>query len=241
MHSIQSAWGPSIRAIPYEGQPIYRLIGAFRLTCPTRYISPEEHAAHTSQTIEYLKLMHPYYRKLCRILVDVDEWGQVELMRFLTKYARMMLTKPPSGGSQGSPGNEKSGSSDLDKDLQLLLTSVEPTFMSRNPAVVMAATKVYYYLAPRGESWKKFVKPLLRLLAVSKEVERVIVRYLVVLTSRQRYISVSSLAGQLSASFSLCIDTSRTQLQRILGSTCQRPCAPSKGQDSAFVESPQCR
>jgi hypothetical protein len=80
--------------------------------------------------------------------------------------------------------------SDLDSDLKLLLTSVEPTFMSRNPSVVLAATKVFYYLAPRSD-WKKVITPLLRLLAVSKEVERVVIRYLVVLTSRQRTISVS--------------------------------------------------
>lgn len=83
------------------------------------------------------------------------------------------------------------GEYELDKDLKLLLTSIEPIFMSRNPAVVVAAAKACYYLAPSTDGhWKKFVGPLLRLLAISKEVERVVVRYLVVLSSRQRTIAV---------------------------------------------------
>lgn len=151
------------------------------------YISMEEQAAYTNQTIEYLKLIHPHFRRLCRILVDVDEWGQVEVMRLLLRYARVMLPKPIRANDSATDEY------DFDKDLKLLLTSVEPTFMSRNPAVVLAAAKVYYYLAPSSGSpgyWKKFISPLLRLLAASQEVERVVTRYLVVLTSRQKAISV---------------------------------------------------
>jgi AP-3 complex subunit beta len=59
--------------------------------------------------------------------VDVDEWGQVELLELLMRYARNMLPKPTSVGK----GEEV----EVDKDLQLLLTSSEPLFQSRNPAV----------------------------------------------------------------------------------------------------------
>jgi AP-3 complex subunit beta len=78
---------------------------AFQTVCPTRF-----------------DLLHQQYRRLCRILVDVDEWGQVELMELLMRYARSMLPRP-------------SEEEEVDKDLQLLLTSSEPLFQSRNPAV----------------------------------------------------------------------------------------------------------
>jgi AP-3 complex subunit beta len=86
---------------------------AFESVCPTR-----------------LDLLHPHYRRLCRVLVDVDEWGQVNLLELLIRYARTMLPRPTT--SQDSSGEEKE---DVDPDLELLLASAEPLFRSRNPAV----------------------------------------------------------------------------------------------------------
>ncbi|EAU85554.2 beta-NAP protein [Coprinopsis cinerea okayama7 len=142
--------------------------------------------------IERLSLIHKHYRKLCKVLIDVDEWGQVEVMRLLVRYARAMLAKPrvsrktgsreqtPEG--KGTKGNEED-EEEIDKDLQLLFDSVEPTFQSRNPAVVVAATRVFYYLAPRRK-WVKFVNPLLRFVnGVGGGMERTTVRYVRGLTS----------------------------------------------------------
>lgn len=81
---------------------------AFETICPTR-----------------LDLVHPHYRRLCRLLVDVDEWGQIELLDLLTRYARTMLPRP----------GVIDGREEVDKDLQLLLVAAEPLFQSRNPAV----------------------------------------------------------------------------------------------------------
>lgn len=86
---------------------------AFEAVCPTR-----------------LDLLHPHYRRLCRTLVDADEWGQVELMALLTRYARTMLPRPIS--TQDGDGESKE---EVDSDVQLLLTSSEPLFQSSNPAV----------------------------------------------------------------------------------------------------------
>ena len=86
---------------------------AFEAVCPTR-----------------LDLLHTHYRRLCRVLVDVDEWGQVNLLELLIRYTRTMLSRPTA--SHDSPGEEKD---DVDPDLELLLTSAEPLFRSRNPAV----------------------------------------------------------------------------------------------------------
>ncbi|VDP95517.1 unnamed protein product [Echinostoma caproni] len=43
---------------------------------------------------ERLDLIHPHYRKLCSLLMDVDEWGQVILMNMLTRYARTQFLDP---------------------------------------------------------------------------------------------------------------------------------------------------
>jgi AP-3 complex subunit beta len=44
-----------------------------------------------------LELLHPHYRKLCKVLVDADEWGQVQLLDLLGRYARTMLSRPVEG------------------------------------------------------------------------------------------------------------------------------------------------
>ena len=81
---------------------------AFEAVCPTR-----------------LDLLHQHYRRLCRILIDVDEWGQVDLMNLLLRYARVMLPRPVVGAN----------TLEIDSDVQLLLSSTEPLLQSRNPAV----------------------------------------------------------------------------------------------------------
>ncbi|KIM40525.1 hypothetical protein M413DRAFT_72858 [Hebeloma cylindrosporum] len=139
---------------------------AFEAVCPTR-----------------LDLLHPHYRRLCRILVDLDEWGQVELMNLLLRYARTMLPRPGMGGSEGVTGEEEGKDEDMDKDVKLLLDSVEPVFQSRNPAVILGATKVIFYAAPPSY-WPKFVHPLMRLLTTSREVERVVLVDLLIITKR---------------------------------------------------------
>ncbi|KAF8905058.1 adaptin N terminal region-domain-containing protein [Gymnopilus junonius] len=146
---------------------------AFDAVCPTR-----------------LDLLHPHFRRLCRILVDVDEWGQVHIMGLLLRYVRTMCVRPLSRERdvdlRGTSGEEKDAElreedEELDKDIKLLLDSVEPVFQSRNPAVVVAATRVYFYAAPTSY-WPKFVQHILRLLVASPEVERVVLVDLLILS-----------------------------------------------------------
>ncbi len=66
-------------------------------------------------------MLHQQYRRLCRTLVDVDEWGQIDLLNLLLRYARTMLPRPSE--------------EDIDADVKFLLTSAEPLYQSRNPAV----------------------------------------------------------------------------------------------------------
>ena len=50
---------------------------AFEIVCPER-----------------IDLIHRNYRKLCNLLVDVDEWGQVVILSMLTRYARTQFIDP---------------------------------------------------------------------------------------------------------------------------------------------------
>lgn len=43
---------------------------------------------------ERVDLIHKNYRKLCNLLIDVDEWGQVIIINMLTRYARTQFTDP---------------------------------------------------------------------------------------------------------------------------------------------------
>ncbi|TBU27074.1 adaptin N terminal region-domain-containing protein [Dichomitus squalens] len=133
---------------------------AFEAVCPTR-----------------LDLLHQHYRRLCRTLIDMDEWGQVDLINLLIRYARVMLPRPIPATAAGS-----SLSFDVDSDLKLLITSAEPLLQSNNPAVVLAVARVIYYLAPQNEL-PKIVPPLLRLLHVSPEVERIVLTNLTITSS----------------------------------------------------------
>uniref|UniRef100_A0A1A9WCN6 AP-3 complex subunit beta n=1 Tax=Glossina brevipalpis TaxID=37001 RepID=A0A1A9WCN6_9MUSC len=45
---------------------------------------------------ERVDLIHKNYRKLCSLLVDVDEWGQVIIINMLTRYARTQFIDPNS-------------------------------------------------------------------------------------------------------------------------------------------------
>lgn len=106
---------------------------AWEAVCPNRY-----------------DLLHQQYRRYCRLLVDADGWGQLVIMRVLTRYARLHFRDP------NAPGYS------LDPDLDLLLRSAEPLFQSHNPATVLATGHLYCFLAP-GQRMTALVEPLVRM------------------------------------------------------------------------------
>ena len=53
------------------------IVMAFEVVCPDR-----------------IDLIHKNYRKLCSLLVDVDEWGQATILNMLTRYARTQFVDP---------------------------------------------------------------------------------------------------------------------------------------------------
>ncbi|TFK27751.1 hypothetical protein FA15DRAFT_692221 [Coprinopsis marcescibilis] len=185
----QTLLSPSAFSPLCIGATIY----AFNVICP-------------GSSITHLSLIHPYFRRLCKVLIDVDEWGQVEMMKLLLRYARVMLPRPTPTQKSEDEDDEVIEDVELDKDLKLLLDSAELTFQSRNPAVILAATRVFYYLAP-SSYFGKFVNPLLRLAdSSSPGVERVVYRYLVLL-SRNKPDSIAHLLAPHYSRFFVRLST----------------------------------
>ncbi|CAM9094981.1 unnamed protein product, partial [Ectocarpus fasciculatus] len=56
-------------------------------------------AAFTEVCPNKFELLHPVYRKLCHLLADVDEWGQMAMLAALQRYVRSHFTNPQRGFS----------------------------------------------------------------------------------------------------------------------------------------------
>ncbi|KIR70711.1 AP-3 complex subunit beta [Cryptococcus deuterogattii CA1014] len=132
---------------------------------------------------ERLDLLHPYFRHICRLIVDADEWGQAVALEVLVRYARAMLEKPIGVGAvRPQPKTKQQNHGDqsedefegIDQDLAMLLYCIKPLFHSRNPAVTLATAKAYWHLAPIDHAivgQHLLVQPLLRLAGSSSSEE----------------------------------------------------------------------
>ncbi|KAJ8980729.1 hypothetical protein NQ317_019224 [Molorchus minor] len=125
---------------------------------------------------ERVDLIHKVYRKLCALLVDVDEWGQVTIVDMLTRYARSQFRNPNLQREESekefydsSSDTSEKPSATLDPDHRLLLRSSRPLLQSRNAAVVMSVAQLYHHAAPKPESLLA-AKSLVRLLRSHLEV-----------------------------------------------------------------------
>ncbi|KAJ3082290.1 AP-3 complex subunit beta-2 [Quaeritorhiza haematococci] len=140
---------------------------------------------------ERLDLIHKHYRKLCRLLVDADEWGQLEMMGLLLRYARTQFLDPnvndvlqksvaPSSSRDFYSDDEepshrtKYSSNTLDPDHEAFLKACSSLLYSRNRSVVMTVAKVYFHLAPKSD-WHRPAKALVRLLIRAPREEKYIV------------------------------------------------------------------
>ncbi|XP_065572885.1 AP-3 complex subunit beta-2-like isoform X2 [Artemia franciscana] len=133
---------------------------------------------------ERTDLIHKNYRKLCNLIVDVEEWGQVLILNMLTRYARTQFvdpnTKQPVPEKEFYEEEEEDEATDeptrprsLDADHRLLLRNAKPLLQSRNSAVVMAVAQLYYHLAPKNEVGT-VARPLLRLVRSQREIQSVV-------------------------------------------------------------------
>lgn len=159
---------------------------------------------------ERVDLIHKNYRKLCNLLVDVDEWGQVVIINMLTRYARTQFIDPnvddtdtdpaveaekpfyeDSSASDGELNNHGSNKSEktyiLDSDHRLLLRQTKPLLQSRNASVVMIVAQLYHHIAPRNEV-TLVAKALIRLLRSHKEVQSIVLTSIASMSTQRKSI-----------------------------------------------------
>ncbi|KAI4816952.1 hypothetical protein KUCAC02_009251 [Chaenocephalus aceratus] len=149
-----------------------------------------------------IDLIHKNYRKLCNLLVDVEEWGQVVIISMLTRYARTQFTSPWKEGATFDENNDKafydSDSEDkkdtteakpytMDPDHRLLLRNTKPLLQSRNTAVVMCVAQLYWHLAPTQEV-NIITKSLVRLLRSHREVQYIVLQNIATMSIQRKGI-----------------------------------------------------
>ncbi|XP_030598702.1 AP-3 complex subunit beta-1 isoform X2 [Archocentrus centrarchus] len=147
-----------------------------------------------------IDLIHKNYRKLCNLLVDVEEWGQVVIISMLTRYARTQFTTPWKEGAEfdenkafyDSDSEEKKDQTEpkpyvMDPDHRLLLRNTKPLLQSRNTAVVMAVAQLYWHLAPKHEV-NIVTKSLVRLLRSHREVQYIVLQNIATMSIQRKGI-----------------------------------------------------
>ncbi|XP_063066241.1 AP-3 complex subunit beta-1 [Engraulis encrasicolus] len=146
-----------------------------------------------------IDLIHKNFRKLCGLLVDVEEWGQVVIMNMLTRYARTQFTSPWKEGALFDGNNaqafydsdeerkESAGEAVyiMDPDHRLLLRSTKPLLQSRNTAVVMSVAQLYWHLAPKHEV-SLVTKSLVRLLRSHREVQYIVLQNIATMSIQRK-------------------------------------------------------
>ncbi|KAM8873265.1 AP-3 complex subunit beta-1 isoform 3-T3 [Synchiropus picturatus] len=147
-----------------------------------------------------IDLIHKNYRKLCNLLVDVEEWGQVVIISMLTRYARTQFVSPWKEGAEFDENNKKAfydsdsegkrGPAEekpyiMDPDHRLLLRNTKPLLQSRNTAVVMAVAQLYWHLAPKHEV-NIVTKSLVRLLRSHREVQFVVLQNIATMSIQRK-------------------------------------------------------
>uniref|UniRef100_A0A4W6D0Y6 AP complex subunit beta n=1 Tax=Lates calcarifer TaxID=8187 RepID=A0A4W6D0Y6_LATCA len=141
-----------------------------------------------------IDLIHKNYRKLCNLLVDVEEWGQVVIISMLTRYARTQFTSPWKENNEktfyDSDSEEKKGQIEakpyiMDPDHRLLLRNTKPLLQSRNTAVVMSVAQLYWHLAPKHEV-SIVTKSLVRLLRSHREVQYIVLQNIATMSIQRK-------------------------------------------------------
>lgn len=149
---------------------------------------------------ERIDLIHKNYRKLCNLLVDVEEWGQVVIIHMLTRYARTQFVSPwkEDGGAEDSEKNfyesddeQREGTERrkkpyaMDPDHRLLIRNTKPLLQSRNAAVVMAVAQLYWHISPKSEAGV-ISKSLVRLLRSNREVQYIVLQNIATMSIQRK-------------------------------------------------------
>ena len=144
---------------------VYVLSGglyAFNVLCPNKF-----------------DLIHANYRKICHLLADMDEYGQIVALQILLRYCRNQFKSPfpkTKDNTEGKEGDDEENDTEtkkdedddddddvllnltqeddyveLDQDHRLLITSVKNLIFSMNSQVVLSVVTLLYYCAPKND------------------------------------------------------------------------------------------
>ncbi|XP_055335329.1 AP-3 complex subunit beta-2-like isoform X2 [Paramacrobiotus metropolitanus] len=176
---------------------------------------------------ERIDLIHKNYRRLCQVLIDLEEWGQVTVLNMLTRYARMQFADPNEKEAEAAEGSDhenfyddddeeaskpKPNKMSMDADHRLLLRSAKPLLQSRNGAVVMAVVQLYHHAAPKTEI-ALTVKPLIRLLRSHREIQSVVLSNIATLAAKPNRRSI--FVPHLKTFFVRSNDPTHIKLQKL--------------------------
>ncbi|KAF7196591.1 AP-3 complex subunit beta-1 [Pseudocercospora fuligena] len=137
-----------------------------------------------------LDMIHPNYRRLCKMIVDMDEWGQLALIKLFTVYSRKCFPRRTKRVKKAA--NQEQRAKDfyedlhdqeeneddfeeveqIDPDLELFLKSIQPLLSSRNSAVIVAVARAYLYLSP-SKHLPQAIGPLIALLRSPQDINQV--------------------------------------------------------------------
>ncbi|KAH6583714.1 hypothetical protein BASA60_001312 [Batrachochytrium salamandrivorans] len=119
-------------------------------------------------------LIHKHYHKLCRLLVDCDEWGQIEIISMLMRYTRVHFLPPTdtslvssTASSLAHPPNATTLSY-CDSDHAEFITSLRPLLHSRNISVVLTVITAFLTTGCRRDLYMA-IPALIRLVRYSRE------------------------------------------------------------------------
>uniref|UniRef100_A0A8C7EJT7 AP-3 complex subunit beta n=1 Tax=Neovison vison TaxID=452646 RepID=A0A8C7EJT7_NEOVI len=147
-----------------------------------------------------IDLIHKNYRKLCNLLVDVEEWGQVVIIHMLTRYARTQFVSPwkeddgledneknfyESDDEQKENTDQRKKPYTMDPDHRLLIRNTKPLLQSRNAAVVMAVAQLYWHISPKSEVGI-ISKSLVRLLRSNREVQYIVLQNIATMSIQRK-------------------------------------------------------
>lgn len=147
-----------------------------------------------------IDLIHKNYRKLCNLLIDVEEWGQIVIIHMLTRYARTQFVTPwkedadleveeknfyESDDEEKERTDKKKKPYVMDPDHRLLIRNTKPLLQSRNAAVVMAVAQLYWHIAPKSEAGI-ISKSLVRLLRSNREVQYIVLQNIATMSIQRK-------------------------------------------------------
>ena len=156
---------------------------------------------------ERFDLIHKNYRKLCNIVANTDEWGQILIINMFCRYARAHFLGPDgkkkkkkdvakdhqeSGKEEEEEEDDDDDDDDdgfltttkMDPDHTLLLNVTAPLLQSRNSGVVLAVATLYFYCAPDSDVGK-VGRPLTRIAKGYPEIQCVVLQNIASMASKR--------------------------------------------------------